>query len=62
MKSRGEESGAAAAAKKTASLRAVFLLGVPRLRPPRRSPGLDPLGIVILLLCYFSGLASFTFR
>jgi len=28
-----------------AFLKTVFLFGVPRLRPPRRSPGLDPLGI-----------------
>jgi hypothetical protein len=27
----------------------VFLFGVPRWRPPRRSPGFDPLGIVLLL-------------
>jgi hypothetical protein len=54
MKSSGDVFGRAAAAQKTASFRTVFLFGVPRARPPRRSPGFDPLGI-----CYF---AIFQFR
>jgi hypothetical protein len=49
MKSRGDVFGFAAAALKTASFKTVFLLGVPRARPPRRSPGFDPRGI-----CYFA--------
>jgi hypothetical protein len=44
-KSTGEIAGFAAAAASAAFLRAVFLLGVPRWRPPRRSPGFEPLGI-----------------
>jgi hypothetical protein len=31
--------------------KAVFLFGVPRWRPPRRSPGFDPRGIAF---CYFA--------
>jgi hypothetical protein len=52
-KSSGEISGFAAAAASAAFLSAVFLLGVPRWRPPRRSPGFDPLGTAgdSLLLC-----------
>jgi hypothetical protein len=34
-----------------AVLNCVFLFGVPRWRPPRLSPGLDPRGIAI---CYFA--------
>jgi hypothetical protein len=45
--SSGEISGLAAAAAMAAVLSAVFLFGVPRWRPPRLSPGFDPLGTVI---------------
>ena len=48
-KSRGDRLGSEAAVQKTAFFSKVLLLGVPRCRPPRRSPGLDPRGI--LLLC-----------
>ena len=44
-KSSGVISGLEAAAAIPAFVSAVFLLGVPRWRPPRLSPGLDPLGI-----------------
>jgi hypothetical protein len=44
--------GSAAAAQNTAFLSKVVLFGVPRCRPPRRSPGLDPRGI--FLVCYFA--------
>jgi hypothetical protein len=37
-------SGLEAAAAMAAFLSAVFLFGVPRWRPPRLSPGFDPLG------------------
>src|SRR3981081_4255114 len=43
--SSGEISGFAAAAASAAFLSAVFLFGVPCWRPPRLSPGSDPLGI-----------------
>jgi hypothetical protein len=43
--SSGEISGLWAAAAIAALLSAVFLFGVPRRRPPRLSPGFDPLGI-----------------
>src|ERR1700730_15148576 len=46
-KSRGAISGFAAAAARAALLSAVFLFGVPRWRPPRLSPGFDPLGMAI---------------
>src|ERR1700730_13201232 len=46
-KSSGDISGFAAAAASAAFLCAVFLFGVPRWRPPRLSPGFDPLGIAI---------------
>jgi hypothetical protein len=49
-KSNGKKLGSAAAAAIAAFRNAVFLLGVPRWRPPRRSPGNDPLGIATLLL------------
>jgi hypothetical protein len=42
--SSGDFAGAPAS---TAFLSAVFLFGVPRWRPPRLSPGFDPLGIAI---------------
>jgi hypothetical protein len=45
-KSSGDMSGFAAAAANAAFLNAVFLFGVPRWRPPRLSPGFDPLGIL----------------
>jgi hypothetical protein len=38
-----------------ACLSAVFLLGVPRWRPPRLSPGFDPLGIAIFRRPYYLG-------
>ena len=44
-KSSGDMSGFAAAAANAAFLNAVFLFGVPRWRPPRLSPGFDPLGM-----------------
>lgn len=47
----GEISGFAAAAASAAFLSAVFLFGVPRWRPPRLSPGFDPLGIAIFAFC-----------
>jgi hypothetical protein len=40
-------TGFAAAAASAALLIAVFLFGVPRWRPPRLSPGFDPLGTAI---------------
>jgi hypothetical protein len=46
-KSRGDRSALEVAAWKAAFKRAVFLLGVPGWRPPRLSPGFDPLGIAI---------------
>ena len=49
MKSRGEILGSRAAAQTAAFRKTVFLLGVPRCRPPRRSPGFEPLDI-----CYFA--------
>src|SRR6476659_7571598 len=45
--SSGKISGFAAAAASAAFLSAVFLFGVPRWRPPRLSPGFDPLDITI---------------
>jgi hypothetical protein len=44
-KSSGETFGSQAAASIAAFRSTVFLLGVPRWRPPRLSPGFDPLGI-----------------
>jgi hypothetical protein len=52
-KSNGKISGFFKAAVIAAFRNAVFLLGVPRCRPPRRSPGKDPLGIATLLLSRF---------
>src|SRR5437763_13230047 len=49
----GEISGFAAAAASAAFLSAVFLFGVPRWRPPRLSPGFDPLGIAIFQGFYY---------
>jgi len=49
MKSSGDPFGCEAAAQMIALFNKVFLFGVPRCRPPRRSPGFDPLGI-----CYFA--------
>ena len=49
--SSGKISGFAAAAASAAFLSAVFLFGVPRWRPPRLSPGFDPLGIAIFAFC-----------
>ena len=49
MKSRGEILGSRAAAQTAAFRKTVFLFGVPRCRPPRRSPGFEPLDI-----CYFA--------
>jgi hypothetical protein len=46
-KSSGVMSGLEAAATNAAFVSAVFRFGVPRWRPPRLSPGLDPLGIAI---------------
>jgi len=46
-KSSGSRSGLEAVAANAALMSAVFLLGVPSWRPPRLSPGLDPLGIAI---------------
>src|SRR6516164_7741124 len=46
-KSSGDRPALDVAAAKAAFTRAVFLLGVPGWRPPRLSPGLDPLGIAI---------------
>jgi hypothetical protein len=51
-KSSGDRSGLEVAASKAALTRAVFLLGVPGWRPPRLSPGLDPLGIAIFATFY----------
>ncbi len=44
-KSSGDSSGLQVAAAKAVFTSAVVLLGVPGWRPPRLSPGLDPLGI-----------------
>ena len=41
--------GSRAAAQMAAFRKTVFLFGVPSCRPPRRSPGFEPLGI-----CYFA--------
>src|SRR5215469_9209087 len=51
-KSSGDRPGLDVAAAKAAFTRAVFLLGVPGWRPPRLSPGLDPLGIAIFATFY----------
>ena len=51
-KSSGDRSGLEVAASKAAFTRAVFLLGVPGWRPPRLSPGFDPLGIAIFATFY----------
>ncbi|MET0536565.1 MAG: hypothetical protein ABWZ64_01235, partial [Xanthobacteraceae bacterium] len=48
----GDMFGFEAAATMAAFRSTVFLLGVPRRRPPRLSPGFDPLGIALSL---FSG-------
>src|SRR5271166_4331599 len=53
--SSGKISGFAAAAASAAFLSTVFLFGVPRWRPPRLSPGFDPLGIAIFRRLYDSG-------
>jgi hypothetical protein len=53
--SSGKISGFAAAAASAAFLSAVFLFGVPRWRPPRLSPGFDPLGIAIFRRPYYLG-------
>jgi hypothetical protein len=55
-KSSGDISGFAAAAASAAFLSAVFLFGVPRWRPPRLSPGFDPLGITIFRRLLLLGL------
>jgi hypothetical protein len=60
MKSRGDALGLAAAAQKKAFFRAVVLFGVPRWRPPRRSPGSILLAFATLLLCYFANAAART--
>src|ERR1700724_1764133 len=46
-KSSGDISAFAAGAASAALLSAAFLFGVPRWRPPRLSPGFDPLGMAI---------------
>jgi hypothetical protein len=51
-KSSGDRSGLQVTASKAAFTRAVFLLGVPGWRPPRLSPGFDPLGIAIFATFY----------
>jgi hypothetical protein len=51
-KSSGDITGFAAAAASAAFMSAVFLFGVPRWRPPRLSPGFDPLGIAIFRRLY----------
>jgi hypothetical protein len=51
-KSRGDTFGLEAAASMAAFRSPVFLLGVPRWRPPRLSPGFDPLGIAVSLFCW----------
>jgi hypothetical protein len=53
--SSGKISEFAAAAASAAFLSAVFLFGVPRWRPPRLSPGFDPLGIAIFRRLYYLG-------
>src|ERR1700730_859054 len=53
-------SGFVAAAASAESLSAVFLFGVPRWRPPRLSPGFDPLGIAIFRRLYYLGLEPVT--
>jgi len=45
--SNGVMFGLAEAASRAAALATVALFGVPRRRPPRRSPGFEPLGIAI---------------
>jgi hypothetical protein len=42
--------GSAEAAARAAFFMAVLLLGVPFLRPPRRSPGFDPRGMAIFAI------------
>jgi hypothetical protein len=54
MNSRGDEFEGAA--QTAAFFKTVLLFGVPRWRPPRRSPGLEPWGIASLL---FFDLAEF---
>jgi hypothetical protein len=51
-KSSGVMSGLQAAAAIPAFVSAVFLFGVPRWRPPRLSPGFDPLGIALFATFY----------
>ena len=51
-KSSGDRPALDVAAAKAAFTRAVFLLGVPGWRPPRLSPGLDPLGIAMFATFY----------
>jgi hypothetical protein len=46
--SRGDTFGLDAAAAMAAFRSIVLLLGVPRWRPPRLSPGFDPLGIALI--------------
>src|ERR1700738_2245359 len=59
-KSSGDIAGFAAAASIAAFMSAVFLFGVPRWRPPRLSPGFDPLGIAIFRRLYYLGLEPVT--
>jgi hypothetical protein len=54
----GEISGFAGATAMATFLSAIFLFGVPRWRPPRLSPGFDPLGTVIFRCPKTGGLAT----
>jgi hypothetical protein len=43
--------GLADAKAKILSVKTVLLFGVARCRPPRRSPGFEPLGMLLLQVC-----------
>jgi hypothetical protein len=53
-----EISGCLDASAKTRSVRTVRLFGVRSCRPPRRSPGIDPLGMLLAFLRYRTGVLT----
>src|SRR6478609_3172140 len=59
-KSNGDMARFAAAAAIAAFMSAVFLFGVPRWRPPRLSPGFDPLGMAIFRSLLFGPIEPLT--
>src|SRR5271156_1669754 len=60
-KSSGDTLGSATAAQMAALFNTDFLFGVPDLRPPRRSPSLDPRGIAVSLLSFCQSFATLLF-